>query len=67
MPRNIGLLFLYVRCYLVIEVFKTTLNLEELKAKREKFNARNFEIQLLGGSIGKSDKLIEGLVCVLRY
>lgn len=51
----------------MIEVFKTTLNLEELKAKRERFNARNFEIQLLGGSIGKSDKLIEGLVCVLRY
>ena len=43
----------------MIEVFKTTLNLEELKAKREKLNARNFEIQLLGGSIGKSDKLIE--------
>lgn len=43
----------------MIEVFKTILNLEELKAKREKLNARNFEIQLLGGSIGKSDKLIE--------
>ena len=43
----------------MIEVFKTTLNLEELKVKREKLNARNFEIQLLGGSIGKSDKLIE--------
>ena len=43
----------------MIEVFKTTLNLEELKAKKEKLNARNFEIQLLGGSIGKSDKLIE--------
>ena len=42
----------------MIEVFKTTLNLEELKVKR-KLNARNFEIQLLGGSIGKSDKLIE--------
>lgn len=43
----------------MIEVFKTTLDLEELKAKREKLNARNFEIQLLGGSIGKSDKLIK--------
>lgn len=43
----------------MIEVFKTTLNLEELKAKRGKLNARNFEIQLLGGSIGQSDKLIE--------
>lgn len=43
----------------MIEVFKTTLDLEELKAKREKLNARNFEIQLLGSSIGKSDKLIE--------
>lgn len=46
----------------MIEVFKTTLNLEELKVKREKLNARNFEIQLLGGSIGKSDKLIEDVV-----
>lgn len=43
----------------MIEVFKTTLNLEELKAKRGKLNAKNFEIQLLGGSIGQSDKLIE--------
>lgn len=58
MPRNIGLLFFICEVLLVIEVFKTTLNLEELKVKREKLNARNFEIQLLGGSIGKSDKLI---------
>lgn len=46
----------------MIEVFKTTLNLEELKVKREKLNARNFEIQLLGGSIA----VLTGIYIVMK-